>query len=224
MALAYDFSNNAGSANNTGQTFSMTLAAGATLLVIGQGERVAPSAAPSWNGSNTGVTLGASGTCSSGAAYLYYLANPTTGTHNVVTTNSSGWNSPGAISFTGASTTITNTNSVTNGSSSSTTSATCTSTTSSLVVDYVNHNQGATMTATGTGQTKRWGTQTANGIAMSTTTGAATTTVSYSTSGANVWCQALISVDQAGGSSSSIKSADGVVLANIKSADGVANS
>lgn len=219
MAVAVDYVNNAGSANNTGQTFSMTLAAGATLLIIGQGERVAPSAAPSWNGSSTGVTLAVSGTCSSGAAYLYYLANPTTGTHNVVTTNASGWNSPGAISFTGASTTITYTNSVTNGTSTTTPSSTCTSTTSSIVVDYINHNQGSALTATGSGQTKKWGTQTANGIAMSTTTGASTTTVSYSVAGANVWCMALLSVD-VGASSSQVKSADSTVVASIKSWDG----
>lgn len=197
MALAFDTTNNAGSLNNTGATFSLTLAAGATMLVIGQGERVPPSATPSWNGSSVGVTLADNGTCASGNAYLYYLANPTTGTHNVITTNASGFNSPGAISFTGASTTVTNVNHVTNGGSTTTPSGTCTSSATSLVVDYTNDNQGELLTATGTGQTKRWSTQVANSIAMSTTTGAASTTVSYSHAVANVFCMALMSVDEA---------------------------
>ncbi len=220
MAVAVDFVNNAGSANNTGQTFSMNLAAGATLLIIGTGERVPPSATPTWNGSSTGVTQIASASISSGEARLYALANPTTGTHNVSVTNASGWNSPGAISFTGASTTITNSNNVT-GASSSTTTGTCTSTVGSIVVDYSNNNQGATLTATGTGQTRRWETHVANGCAMSTTDGAATTTVTYTQTGSNTFCMALLSVDVAA-ATSNIKTFDGIARASIKTIDGTA--
>lgn len=203
MALAVDTFNNAGSANNTGQTFALTLAAGANLLVIGQGERIAPSAAPSWNGSNAGVTLAVGAGSAGVRSYLYYLANPTTGTHNVVTTNGSDWNSPGAISFTGASTTITNTAQVDSGASSNNFSSTCVSSVGSIVVDYTNNGQGEVMTATGSGQTRRWETHVANGIAMSTTTGATTTTVGYSQSTPNAWSMALMSIDAAGGGGSS---------------------
>lgn len=196
MAVAIDTFNNSGSANSTGSTFALTVSASATIMIIGQGERVAPSAAPSWNGSSTGVTLSDNGTCLSGKAYLYYLANPTSGTHNVVTTNSSGFNSAGAITFTGSATTITNHNNVSSGSSTLTPSGTCTSSATSLVVDYLNQNAGsAVISATGTGQTLKWETHVANNCAMSVTTGASTTTVSYLIGSANVFCMALVSVD-----------------------------
>lgn len=162
------------------------------MLIVGAGERGTPSGV-----TYNGVAMTALGAFNNGVSNngnMYYLSAPTSGSNNVVESHSIGYSTVGATSLIGASDTI---GTYGTGSGTSTTpSKAISSAVTSIVVDHCIHNQGAILTATGTGQTRRYNLEQANAVAGSTTTGAATTTVSYSCVGSNVWSIGCVSVDQ----------------------------
>ena len=194
MAVTFDTSS-MGTCGNvaTDVTFSHTCAANATMLIVGCGERGIPSGVTYGGVAMTSAT-GAFGNGGSNNGDIYYLLNPPTGANNVVVSHSSGQITAIAMSFIGAG----GISAATTATGSSTTpSITLASAATSIVVDWVNHNQGSILTATGSNQTRQQHNEQANAVAGSTTTGVASTTVSYSCVGSNAWSIGALSVDAA---------------------------
>ena len=192
MAVTYDNNTSGiGGVASTSVTFSHTVGATANMLVVGAGERGTPSGV-TYNGTSM-TALGAFNNGVNNNGNLYYLANPTTGANNVVESHSIGYSTVGATSLIGASTTIGNYNTATG--NSTTPSVTVTSTTNSIVVDHVIHNQGNALTVTGTNQTSRYAYTQANAVAGSTMLGTASTVPAWTCTGSNVWSMGAVSVD-----------------------------
>jgi len=192
MAVSFDASSIGNViSGTTNVSFSHTCAANATLLIVGCGERSVVSGV-TYNGVAMTSATGAFNNGASNNSNIFYLLNPATGTNTVVVSHSSGATVAIAMSFIGAGSISGATTATGN---STTPSVTITSTTNSLVADWVNHNQGAILTATGTGQTRQQHLEQANAVAGSSTTGAASTTVSYSCVGANLWSIGAVSID-----------------------------
>lgn len=182
-------SSSSGGAASTSVTFSHTNAG--DYLVVGAGERGTPSGC-TYNG--VPLTLGNTfGNGSANNGKQYYMIAPPVGTYNIVESHSSGYSTVEAISLTNASQTAPATAGSNTGNSTAT-SGTIASVVGGLVVDHAIHNQGSILTATGTGQTRRAHLEQANAVAASTTTGAASVTVSYSNVGANDWSIGMLAI------------------------------
>ncbi len=154
-AIAYDTSGS--NSGTTSFTISLTIASGASLFVfVGSEESVLPTSVV-WNSSEALTQVGQTGYYKSG---WYYLANPTSGTHDVTVTivGTAGAN---AISLTGmaASSAIGADHLTDWGSVGATTGSDTitTATANSWVLNglYVGGGGGGTITATGANQTKR---------------------------------------------------------------------
>lgn len=232
MAIAFDASTNPTYVNAATHTFSHTCTGSDRILWVLCWRRGGDAVS---GVTYNGVSMTSLGTeifagSGSGNQYLsmWYLGNPASGANNVVVTSSSGATEhiDGAVSYTGASATgiPDATNSLT-ATTQSNTSATVTSSADNCWALMFMRVDAATSVSAGTSTTRRAYTVnfTASFDPGAAKTPAGTITVNTTHSSASVgWWMA--SFKPAGASSSSIKSADGVVLANIKSADGVANS
>lgn len=189
MASVGNISSSSGGVASTSVTFSHNN--NGNMLIVGAGERGTPSGV-TYNGV-TMTGLAAYGNTTTNNCRIYYLPNPASGANNVVESHSSGYSVVGATSIIGASPVIGAFASSTG--NSTTPSVVVASAIGSIVVDHCNHNQGNVLTATGTGQTRRYRLEQGNAVAGSTTVGASTTTVSYSCTGANLWSIGAVSVN-----------------------------
>lgn len=202
MAVNYNTTtSSSGGVASTSVTFAHTVPVGG-VLVVGAGERSAPSGC-----TFNGIAMTSLGTFNNGASNngrMFWIGSQGDGVaHNVVESHAEGYSTVGASSATGTSTSSAPTL-VTNTGSSTTPSVVVTSSADSLIIDHCIHNQGTILTATGTGQTRRYNLEQANAVAGSSTTGAASRTVSYSCVGSNSWSIGAVSLDPVAGGSGSL--------------------
>lgn len=159
-------------------------------------------------------------------SYLYYLQNPASGTNNIVATASSS-SLMGAISasFTGAAQTSTpdNSNKGTVTGAGTTLDATVTVNTANSML--FGHCRGSDSLAASTGTTSNGTLFSAAFISgySSSTRSTGSQTLSFTRPSADTTLWLLASIAPVAAATSHIKSADGILLANIKSADGVNN-
>ncbi len=100
-AIARDVHDKVAGGVDTGKTLSLNIASGAVLFCLTYAEN--NSAACSWNGTSMTKIV----TATNSANYwltVFFLGNPTSGTHNLVSSNTSVYNSLYGVSYTGAST------------------------------------------------------------------------------------------------------------------------
>lgn len=226
MAITFGTSLITNNASANSLTFSSFNATGYDMLVVGAGDRVAASSAVFNTSENFTALTGVSG--SARAARQFYLRNPTATTASVVVSfSSTGGVGATLTPLTGTSATVTA--SVTGQSASGTTAttSTLTSTSGDTCMMFCSHgNQGSnTFTSCGnpTGGTIRVQGGTTNQLSAGSFTSTGSDTPTYTNSGSSVWAISAFAITPSGSSSSHIKSADGILYANIKSADGVTN-
>lgn len=106
MAIARDIHGNDGNTTDSGKTTSITLGGTANILIVGSFSGVNdPSAPPTWNGVSMGAAVVTNSNVDTDELHIYFMANPATGTHNLVTSfpastnNTTFW-----ASYSGAST------------------------------------------------------------------------------------------------------------------------
>lgn len=190
FAIALDTTTTSSSASASSLTYSHTTTGSNLLLVTGAGER-AVATANTYNGvSCTALTSRTNGAAN---GRQFYLSSPATGANNVVTSFSSTLSvSSITTTFTGADSTI-GTEAGSTGNST-TVSTNVSSATNQLVVDYVSHGVGASITI-GAGQTL-CGSQiiNANTQAVSTEPGATTVTMSWTTGVSSVWAHSAFPI------------------------------
>lgn len=155
----------------------------------------ASTANGAWSATYGGVSLGSPAVTQASAAFgntqlmIWGLSGPASGAQTVVVSQGGSSMDIAAASFTvtGGVTTgspFSNTASNNNIAGANTTLA-ITSPSGELVVDIISSGGGATLTANGTGQVRRYTSSSFGSSAGSTTPGAGSTTVSYSNSNAN---------------------------------------
>lgn len=230
MAITYDSSANAGSTSSSSLSYSHTCTGSNLGLVV---------FVKVYNTSNlvTGVTYGGvamtKNTSASGQdadnrySYTYTLANPSTGANNVVVSLSSAtYVNSTSQSYAGCNTSslIDSTGAALNTSSTTVTTTTTTVADNCWLVGSFN---GARIYTPGAGTTQRQTNSSADYIFSFDSNGAKTPAGSHSLAGTQASSansrSYIISIAPFSAATSHIKSADGILYANIKSADGVTN-
>lgn len=233
MAIAFDTSGAAQSA--TGSEFtctlSLTVASGASLWVgVSNANASGDAATVTWN-TTEALTKAVSRTPGGFTTdALWYLANPTPGTHNIVATFSSLCESTViAISLTGTDASPLGATASNGGTATSGSTSVTTTTDNSVVVDMITVNGNQALTATGSGQTIRqdfahnvssgW----EDGASTMTTTTAGSYAPAYSWSPSRIWNQVAVEVKAATTSGpANLKTWDGLAKASVKTMDGLA--
>lgn len=175
------------SANGT-VTISMTLGAGSQLSAQAEVNNPTVTLSATWNGSAMTQTLNVSNTTTDANVYVWHLTNPSSGTHNLVISQSgaSAVNG-GGVELIGANGTGA-TNSNNQASNNAPTVTLTTANNDSLVINIGTAGGGdsstTTATVTGTNQTERWQRTSGNSrdtfVSTQTTTSAGNYTSSWS--------------------------------------------
>lgn len=229
MAIAYSaFSSANGSGSSV--TYSHTCSGSDRILFV---SAFAPYPG---TGSTTGVTYGGVAMTKVDSNKpqanwdfsLWYLVNPASGANNVVCTSSgsvSGTNYNSlAVSYTGASQTGQPDGSAkANGASTTLNQSVTTTADNSWVVGAAISGAGAPTASTGVTSRGNIG-FCRIGDSNAPKTPAGSYSMTYTTGSADNWGLIMASFSPVAAATSHIKSADGILYANIKSADGVANS
>lgn len=201
MAIAVvDTGGKPGAGSGTSDTISVTLSSGCTMLIlVFGGDEAANVSGVTWNG--VSCTSAVAKTCTGAGMSIWYLANPSSGTHNVfyAHNNNRQWNFTYAT-FSGSATTI-GANASDNGYTTSSCTVTTTGTGNGYCVDgVVNQANRSDLCTEGASQTRYaafGGTDNSIESSYKSFTGGADTTMSWTGNTGGTAAHAAVEIDEA---------------------------